>query len=72
MRFVAVTDGDKVSRRGRNSGYSVNTHGVGDLVAAMNDVGDDAITRLCVEYEDTYRVADVLRKGGGAPRRAPL
>ena len=32
MRFVAVTDGDKVEAEMR-FGYSVNTHGIGDLVA---------------------------------------
>ena len=45
-------------------GFSVNTHGIGDLVAVINDVGDDAITRLCAEYEEQYTVAEALRKGG--------
>ena len=34
MRQVAVTDGDKVAAEAR-FGFSVNTHGVGDLVAVM-------------------------------------
>ncbi len=63
MRFVAVTEGDKVAAEAK-FGFSVNTHGVGDLVATMNEVGDDAITQLCAKYEDQYEVTDTLRKGG--------
>ncbi len=63
MRFVAVTDGDKVAAEAR-FGFSVNTHGVGDLVAVMNEVSDDAITHLCADYEDQYNVVGELRKGG--------
>ena len=63
MRYVAVTEGDKVAAEAR-LGYSVNTHGVGDLVGVMDDVSDDAITKLCAEYEELYRVSDNLRKGG--------
>ncbi len=63
MRFVAVTDGDKVAAEAR-FGFSVNTHGVGDLVKVVNEVGDAAITKLCAEYEQRYRVVPALRKGG--------
>ena len=63
MRYVAVTDGDKVAAEAR-FGFAVNTHGVGDLVAAMQDVSDGAIDQLCAEYEETYRVVDALRQGG--------
>jgi L-arabinose isomerase len=35
MREVAVTEGDKVAAQ-MQFGYSVNTHGVGDLVQAVN------------------------------------
>ena len=63
MRYVAVTDGDKVAAEAK-FGFAVNTHGVGDLAAAMADVGDDAITRLCAEYEELYLVAAPLRRGG--------
>ena len=63
MRYVAVTDGDKVSAEAR-FGFSVNTHGVGDLVKFVNDVADSAITRLCAEYEERYRVVAPLKKGG--------
>ena len=63
MRYVAVTEGDKVSAEAK-FGFAVNTHGVGDLVAVMNDVGDSAITALCAEYEELYDVAASLRRGG--------
>ena len=39
MREVAVTDGDKVEAQIK-FGYSVNTHGVGDLVNVINKVRD--------------------------------
>src|SRR5471032_2155487 len=48
MRQVAVTDGDKVSAEAR-FGFSVNTHGVGDLVKVIDEVGGSAITKLCAE-----------------------
>jgi L-arabinose isomerase len=63
MRQVAVTDGNKVSAELR-FGFSVNTHGVGDLVARIKSIRPAAITSLCAEYEQLYRVAAPLRKGG--------
>ena len=39
MRQVAVTDGDKVSAEMR-FGFSVNSHGVGDLVEVMRSISD--------------------------------
>ena len=39
MRYVAVTEGDKVEAE-LKFGYSVNTHGVGDLVKVINEVSD--------------------------------
>src|SRR5580700_8571073 len=39
MRFVAVTDGDKVEAE-LKFGYSINTHGVGDLVKIIDDITD--------------------------------
>ncbi len=63
MREVAVTDGDKVAAEAK-FGFSVNTYGIGDLVAVIDDVGDDAITRLCAEYVEQYTVVEALRKGG--------
>ncbi len=63
MRYVAVTDGDKVEAEMR-FGYSVNTHGIGDLVQVINAIGDAEIDKLTQEYEATYAVVDSLRKGG--------
>ncbi len=69
MRSVAVTEGDKVAAEAK-FGFSVNTHGVGDLVALMGEVSDSQIDQLCAEYEHLYRVDPALRKG--AERHAAL
>ena len=63
MRFVAVTDGDKVAAEAR-FGYAVNGYGIGDLAKAVADVADTAVDGLCAEYEDQYQVAPALRRGG--------
>jgi L-arabinose isomerase len=62
MRQVAVTEGDKVEAE-MQFGYSVNTHGVGDLVKVVNAISDSAVDTLVKEYEDRYSLADSLRKG---------
>jgi len=62
MRFVAVTEGDKTAAESR-FGYSVNTHGVGDLVKLVNAVSDAEITKLCAEYEQAYALTPDLKKG---------
>lgn len=63
MRDVAVTEGDKVEAQLR-FGVSVNTYGVNDLVAVVDEVGDDAVDKLCDEYADTYAVQPDLLPGG--------
>ncbi len=63
MRYVAVTDGDKVSAEAK-FGYAVNGYGIGDLVEHVHGTSDSAVNKLCAEYEATYRVARPLRKGG--------
>lgn len=63
MREVAVTEGDKVEAQ-RVFGFSVNTHGVGDLVAAVRAVSDQRVEALCQEYEELYEVQECLRRGG--------
>jgi len=63
MRYVAVTDGDKVEAE-LKFGYSVNTHGVGDLVKVINAISDAEIDKLTAEYEARYAVVPMLRKGG--------
>ena len=51
MRYVAVTDGDKVEAE-LKFGFAVNTYGIGDLVAIINKVISDAeIDKLIAEYE---------------------
>ncbi len=62
MRYVAVTDGDKVTAEAQ-FGYTVCGYGVGDLVRTMDEVTDAAIDALCKEYEERYRVAAELRRG---------
>lgn len=63
MRYVAVTDGDKVEAE-MKFGFSVNTHGIGDLVKVINAISDAEVDRLTAEYEAKYAVVDSLRKGG--------
>lgn len=62
MRYVAVTDGDKVEAEYK-FGYSVNTHGIGDLVKVIGQISDKEIDKLVKEYDDSYTLADSLRKG---------
>src|SRR5262249_36655647 len=63
MRQVAVTEGDKVEAEYK-FGYSVNTHGIGDLVALINQVGSRETDLLVKEYEEKYSLADSLKRGG--------
>jgi L-arabinose isomerase len=63
MRQVAVTDGDKVAAE-MTFGFSVNTHGVGDLVKYINQISEADIFTLMQEYEGTYELMDSLRNGG--------
>jgi len=63
MREVAVTEGDKVAAQ-MKFGFSVNTHGVGDLVKVVNAVPEKQVDALCKEYEATYTMTADLRKGG--------
>jgi L-arabinose isomerase len=63
MRDVAVTEGDKVEAELR-FGSSVNTYGVNDLVAVVDQVGEAEIDALVTEYADTYRVAPELLPHG--------
>jgi L-arabinose isomerase len=63
MRDVAVTEGDKVEAE-RRFGVSVNTWGVNDLVAVVDQVADAEVDALVQEYADLYDVAPELRQGG--------
>lgn len=63
MRYVAVTDGDKVEAE-LKFGYSVNTYGIGDLVAVINQVSDADVDQLLTQYFDQYSVVASLQKNG--------
>jgi len=63
MRYVAVTDGDKVEAEMR-FGYSVNTHGIGDLVKVINEVTDAETEALVKEYFETYEIMESLHQRG--------
>src|SRR5215471_13166390 len=63
MRQVAVTEGDKVEAE-MTFGYSVNGHGVGDLVKVVNGVSDAEVTSLVGTYEEQYEVSKSMKKGG--------
>jgi L-arabinose isomerase len=63
MRFVAVTDGDKVEAETK-FGFSVNTYAVGDLVESINSILDTEIETLIQEYESSYTMAESLLSGG--------
>jgi L-arabinose isomerase len=62
MRNVAVTEGDKVEAE-RRLGVSVNTYGVNDLVAVVDQVAETEIDALVTEYLDLYDVAEELHPG---------
>ena len=63
MRYVAVTDGDKVSAE-MKFGFSVNTYAVGDLVQVINQISEAEIQNLIKEYEATYQMMSSLANGG--------
>lgn len=56
MRQVAVTEGDKVAAE-MQFGYSVNTYGIGDLVARINGFSDAETAHLVSEYREAYSIA---------------
>jgi L-arabinose isomerase len=68
MRYVAVTDGDKVEAEYK-FGFSFNTHGIGDLVKVINGISDAEVGTLIQEYEDHYTLSDAL-KGKGKQRQS--
>ena len=61
MRQVAVTEGDKVEAEIK-FGYSVNGHGVGDLVKAISQVSEEQVKELLMMYEELYVIAPALRQ----------
>lgn len=63
MRFVAVTDGDKVEAE-LKFGFSVNTYGIGDLVKVIESIPETAVNDLLKVYEESYTMAADLLYGG--------
>ncbi|MDU0368812.1 L-arabinose isomerase [Hymenobacter endophyticus] len=63
MRYVAVTEGDKVEAE-LKFGYEVNTYGIGDLVTVINEVTEEQVNALLATYEQEYELGDSLRDGG--------
>ncbi len=63
MREVAVTEGDKVEAQIK-LGCAVYGYGVGDLVASVNSISENAINTLLEEYESEYTVNKELLNGG--------
>jgi L-arabinose isomerase len=63
MRDVAVTEGDKVEAQLR-FGVSVNTYGVNDLVAVVDEVGDAEVEQLIEQYTDSYEIVPELAPDG--------
>jgi len=62
MRQVSVTEGDKVEAEIK-FGYSVNTHGAGDLVEFIQSITVGDVNNLVDEYEQLYNVSASLQKG---------
>jgi L-arabinose isomerase len=59
MREVAVTEGNKVSAQ-IQFGWSVNGYGLGDLVRAVNGVGDDEVEGLVAKYRELFEITGDL------------
>ena len=63
MRDVAVTEGDKVEAQLR-FGLSVNTYGVNDLVARVDEVAAADVEAVLAAYETEFEVVPELQAGG--------
>jgi L-arabinose isomerase len=63
MREVAVTGGDRVEAQIK-FGWAVNGHAMGDLAKWIEAVDESRIGPLLEEYEESYRVAPELARGG--------
>lgn len=63
MRYVAVTEGDKVSAQIK-FGVSVNGYDASDVVKHIDAVSDSDLNKLLNEYEETYDLTGSLKEGG--------
>jgi len=68
MRYVAVTEGDKVEGEIR-FGWSVNGYPAGDLAERVNDVSDAQVKELLDEYAALYDFTEA-GQADGAEREA--
>lgn len=59
MRHVAVTEGDKVEAQ-RVLGWQVNSHGIGELAAAMETIPESEVDTLMEVYASAYQLDDRL------------
>ncbi len=57
MRHVAVTEGDKVEAQ-RVLGWQVNSHGIGELAASVENISEAEIDGLMDVYAKTYQLDD--------------
>lgn len=55
MRYVAVTEGDKVQAE-RDFGWSVNTYAVGEWSQMVSEVTDEQIDNKMKEYKEKYDI----------------
>ena len=55
MRYVAVTEGDKVEAEIK-LGWQVNTRAVGDLVTLIEQVTEEEVDALMAEYQEKYEI----------------
>lgn len=69
MRGVAVTDGDKVEAQLR-LGISVDGHGIGDLVDAMEAATQRAVDEIVADCDRSYALDQTLQPSGS--RRGAL
>lgn len=63
MRYVAVTEGDKVEGQIR-LGWTVNGYPAGDLAQRVSDVTDAQVRELMDEYEELYDFTEEGRRNG--------
>ncbi|UVI28273.1 L-arabinose isomerase [Paenibacillus spongiae] len=63
MRYVAVTEGDKVEGQIR-FGWSVNGYSIGDLAERVQEVADGQVRELMDEYEELYEITPEGLKEG--------
>jgi L-arabinose isomerase len=55
MRYVAVTEGDKIQAE-KDLGWSVNTYGVGGFAQKVNEVTQEQIDTKMKEYKEKYDI----------------